>query len=209
MGRTDRATVAVASSATFLSLVVFTAPLATLPASALGTGLEGQAWICAVAPTSWSGLTQLGIGLTVVAVGQLLLVGAAPGSSPWRYVPGLLVAGITTGVVNSVLGREAVASAPRGRAGMGSGANNTARYVGSAIGTTVVAVIANEARPAACPAGLLEGFDTALLVATAVTVAGVLGILACRPRRRHRDVPLGATPPARGRSTEVDRAGGA
>ena len=41
------ATVGVASAATFLALVSFTTPLATLPATsaALGSGPEGQAWI--------------------------------------------------------------------------------------------------------------------------------------------------------------------
>jgi MFS family permease len=134
-------------------------------------------------PASWSGRIQLGVGLVVVALGQLLLLGAVPGDSPWRYVPGLLVAGITSGVVNSALGREAVASVPAGRAAMGSGANNTARYVGSAIGTTVVAVVATRPGLPPGPAGLLQGFDTAVLVATAFSVLGALAVFACRPRR--------------------------
>lgn len=133
-------------------------------------------------PVSVSARMQLGVGLVVVAVGQLMLFGATPESSPWRYVPGLLVAGITSGVVNSALGREAVASVPVGRAAMGSGANNTARYVGSAIGTTVVAVIATRPGLPAGPVGLLRGFDTALLVATAFTVLGAIAVFACRPR---------------------------
>jgi MFS family permease len=133
-------------------------------------------------PVSVSARTQLGVGLVVVAVGQLMLLGATPESSPWRYVPGLLVAGITSGVVNSALGREAVASVPVGRAAMGSGANNTARYVGSAIGTTVVAVIATRPGLPAGPAGLLQGFQSALLVATAFTVLGAIAVFACRPR---------------------------
>ena len=119
----------------------------------------------------------------MVAVGQLMLLGATPDSSPWRYVPGLLVAGVTSGVVNSALGREAVASVPPGRAAMGSGANNTARYVGSAIGTTVVAVVATRPGLPSGPVGLLQGFDTAVLVATAFSLLGAAAVFACRPRR--------------------------
>lgn len=137
-------------------------------------------------PASWSGRIQLAIGLLVVAVGQLLLLGAAPGDSPWVYVPGLLVAGITSGVVNSALGREAVASVPPGRAAMGSGANNTARYVGSAIGTTVVAVVATRPGLPPGPAGLLQGFDTAVVVATVFSVLGAVAVFACRPWRASR-----------------------
>ncbi len=135
-------------------------------------------------PASWSGRIQLAVGLVVVAVGQLMLLGATPESSPWRYVPGLLVAGITSGVVNSALGREAVASVPAGRAAMGSGANNTARYVGSAIGTTVVAIVATRPGLPAGPAGLLQGFDTAVVVATVFSLLGAVAVFACRPRRR-------------------------
>ncbi|MDT8914481.1 MFS transporter [Amycolatopsis sp. PS_44_ISF1] len=137
-------------------------------------------------PVSVSARAQLGGGLVVVAAGQLLLLGATPDSSPWRYVPGLLVAGVTSGVVNSALGREAVASVPAGRAAMGSGANNTARYVGSAIGTTVVAIIATRPGLPAGPAGLLRGFDSAVLVATAFSVLGAIGVFACRPRTATR-----------------------
>jgi MFS family permease len=139
-------------------------------------------------PVSVSARMQLGVGLVVVAAGQLMLLGATPDSSPWRYVPGLLVAGVTSGVVNSALGREAVASVPVGRAAMGSGANNTARYVGSAIGTTVVAVIATRPGLPSGPVGLLQGFDSALLVATAFTVLGAIAVFACRPRSATRRI---------------------
>ncbi|HZZ45250.1 MAG TPA: MFS transporter [Pseudonocardia sp.] len=134
-------------------------------------------------PSSMSGRIQLSAGLVVVAAGQLMLLGASPDSSPWRYAPGLIVAGISAGVINSVLGREAVASVPAQRAAMGSGANNTARYVGSAIGTTIVALVATRPGLPAGPTGLIRGFDSAVLVATAFSLLGALAIFACRPRR--------------------------
>lgn len=146
-------------------------------------------------PASTSGRTQLAVGLVVVAVGQLMLLGATPDSSPWRYVPGLLLAGITSGVVNSALGREAVASVPPERAAMGSGANNTARYVGAAIGTTVVAVVATRPELPTGPVGLLQGFDTAVVVATAISVLGAVAVFACRPRRSRRPSEAGGRAP--------------
>ena len=54
----------------------------------------------------------------------------------------MFVAGVFSGVLNAALGREAVATVPEGEGALGSGANNTARYLGSAVGVTVVAVIA-------------------------------------------------------------------
>jgi predicted MFS family arabinose efflux permease len=134
-------------------------------------------------PQRLPGRVQLAIGLFGVAAGQLLLTGITPDSTWARFAPGLLLAGVFSGVLNAALGREAVASVPPGRGGMGSGANNTARYVGSALGVTVVAVLA--ARPGAGSAGadLIAGWNLAVVVTAGVSVAGGLVALACRPRR--------------------------
>ena len=48
-------------------------------------------------------------------------------------------------MLNALLGREAVASVPPDRAAMGSGANNTARYLGAACGITLFVVVATHA----------------------------------------------------------------
>ncbi|MGA9870949.1 MAG: MFS transporter [Rhodococcus sp. (in: high G+C Gram-positive bacteria)] len=134
-------------------------------------------------PASVSGGTQLAIGLLGVAVGQLFLLGLSEDSTWTRLLPGLLVAGISSGVLNAALGREAVASVPAGRAAMGSGANNTARYVGSAVGVTIVAVLAvpNDTVTAA---GLVDGWNTAVLFTAAASVVGALVVLACRSTAR-------------------------
>jgi MFS family permease len=120
---------------------------------------------------------QLMIGLLVVAAGQLALYGAG---SFARLLPGLVIAGVGSGVLNATLGRQAVASVPAGRAGMGSGANNTARYAGSGIGITVIALVAT--RPGV--SGLLAGWNQALLVSAAFSVLGALTVLACLQWRK-------------------------
>ncbi len=129
-------------------------------------------------PARVSGRVQLAIGLLGVAAGQLALGGVAADSTWVRFVPGLLVAGVASGILNAALGREAVASVPAGRSGMGSGANNTARYVGSAIGVTVVAVIV-----AGAPGGAIAGWNLAVLVTAVISISGALLVLGCRPRR--------------------------
>ena len=134
-------------------------------------------------PASMSGRTQLAGGLVVVAVGQVLLLGLSTDSSPLRLLPGLVLAGLASGVSNTALGREAVASVPHGRGGMGSGANNTARYVGSAIGVTVVAVVATRPSLGAGAAGLVAGWNSAIVIATVFSVLGALAVALCRPRR--------------------------
>ena len=57
---------------------------------------------------------------------------AAPGRSlSWRLAVPMVAAESSTGMLNAVLDRGAVASVPPDRAAMGSGANNTARYLGA------------------------------------------------------------------------------
>lgn len=142
-------------------------------------------------PATWSGRVQLAAGLLVVAAGQSLLLGLEPGSSPLSLVPGLAVAGAASGIVNAALGREAVASVPPGRGAMGGGANNTARYVGSAIGTTVVAVVATRPSLGGGAAGLVAGWNDALPIAIAFSLVGAAAVAASRPRRVRTPVTTG------------------
>jgi MFS family permease len=123
-------------------------------------------------------------GLVGVAAGQVVLLGLGPDSSPWRLVPGLLIAGAANGVLNAALGRQAVASVPPEHTAMGSGANNTARYIGSAIGITVCAVIV--AGAGAGPDAAVTGWDTAVVVTTVVSLACAVFAFAARSRRGAR-----------------------
>jgi predicted MFS family arabinose efflux permease len=124
-------------------------------------------------PARVSAQVQLGVGLLGVAVGQLMLIGLTERSGPAALLPGLLVAGAASGVLNAALAREAVASVPAGQGSVGSGANNTARYLGAAIGVTVVAVLAVHPDPAA----VFAGWNHAMAVTAGSSVLGGLLIL--------------------------------
>jgi MFS family permease len=132
-----------------------------------------------------SGDAQLLLGLLLVAVGQVALTGLLPGDGLGRLLPGLVVAGVGSGILNAALGRQAVASVPAGRAGMGSGVNNTARFVGSGIGVTVISVLVGSVlidRPG--PAGLIAGWNVGVLVSAGFSVLGAAAVLGCLLRRR-------------------------
>jgi hypothetical protein len=178
-----------------LAAVVLLAWSATSAVTALGTR-----WL----PARVSPREQLVAGLVGCAAGQLALVGLDPGSSIGRLLPGLLVAGAANGVLNAALGRQAVASVPAAHAAMGSGANNTARYVGSGIGITIVTVLLTRSGAEPGAASLLSGWNVAVLVTVAFSLLGALTVLLVCERassgrgptrqvlqnRRDRDEPL-------------------
>ena len=134
-------------------------------------------------------------------------------------MPGLVVTGLGTGVVNAALGRIAVESVPHGRVGMGSGANNTARYLGGAAGAALIVSIAS----AGGAHGLIDGWNIAALVSAGLAAVGVAIVASCRtwPRRsarpgrhpsrrkEHRPgVPTPWTPPTRSEALIFQTAGG-
>ena len=100
----------------------------------------------------------------------------------------MLLAGLATGVLNAVLGREAVANVPPDRAAMGSGTNNTARYLGAACGITVFSVVLSDAGSGVGAARLVDGWDPAVLVSALVSAIGavVIGAIAAVSRRGKR-----------------------
>jgi MFS family permease len=170
-----------------IGLMSFSAPFME---RALHIGVVGSALVLA----TWSGTSmvtslaarrlpdripvhvRLAIGLALTAAGELALTGVGT-SSTWRvFVPGLVIAGVGSGLANAALGRLAVESVPRDRVGMGSGANNTARYLGGAAGIALVVALASTGGDP------VSGWDRAALVCAILCFAGA-GIAAlCRPR---------------------------
>jgi MFS family permease len=156
-----------------LASVVLLAWSATSVLSALGAR-----WFPSAVPPR----AQLVGGLVGCAAGQLAVAGLAPDSPVARLLPGLLLAGAANGVLNAALGRQAVASVPADRAAMGGGANNTARYVGSGIGITVVTVLLTRSGAAPGAVGLLSGWNVAVVITTAFSLLGALVVVLARER---------------------------
>ena len=129
-----------------------------------------------------SGRAHLAIGLAVTAVGLLSLYGVDADTTPWLLVAGLALTGIGSGWANAALGREAVASVPHGRGSLGSGANNTARYIGSSIGVSIVATIV--ADQGTGPDAVMDGWNIVTIVTAVMSLLGAVVVMACRPRTR-------------------------
>jgi EmrB/QacA subfamily drug resistance transporter len=94
----------------------------------------------AVAPLAGKLAERLGVrwflagGLTMVAIGLLLMNGLAPGDGWTVLLPGFIACGIGIGLTNPPLASAAIGVVDPRRAGMASGINSTWRQVGIATG---------------------------------------------------------------------------
>ncbi len=80
-------------------------------------------------------------GFVLVAAGLLLMRGLTAGSGWTHLIPGLIVAGAGSGLVNVPLASTAVGVVAPARAGMASGINSTLRQVGTATGIAALGAI--------------------------------------------------------------------
>ncbi|TNY35396.1 MFS transporter [Thermomonospora catenispora] len=164
----------------------------TLGLTPLGTSLVFLAWSGVAFTVSFrvgrlsprfAHRHRLVLGLSLCAVGEAAMLGAGPGDPWWRLVPGLAIAGVGSGLSNAALAALAVGSVPADRAAMGSGANNTARYLGASIGVAMVAAIAAAgAGRSAAPEAVAHGIDIALVVSAVLNLvaAGLIAVISGR-----------------------------
>jgi Major Facilitator Superfamily len=110
---------------TGLRLLVMSA--VSLPAAIISGRLTSHV------PVRW----LIGAGLALSGLGLLLMSGLRAGSGWTSLVPGLLVAGVGSGLVNPALASTAVGVVAPRAAGMASGINTTFRQVGVATGIAV------------------------------------------------------------------------
>ncbi|WP_327367608.1 MFS transporter [Streptomyces sp. NBC_01217] len=180
---------------TGLAVIGLFSYLPTLLQQALGMSALSSAWLFLL----WSGTAfvvalqtrrlagrvaarhQLALGFVLHAVAVLSLLGTLDtagtthiDASVWlRLLPALVVSGIGSGLLNAALPRLAVESVPPERAAMGSGANNTARYIGSSAGVALTIAIATTG----------SGTDGALLLSVGLALLATVSVLLLRERR--------------------------
>lgn len=114
--------------------------------SALQTGLRALVLSVATLPAAIASgrLTNrvparflIGPGLALCGLGLLLMAGLTAGSGWTHLIPGLILAGAGSGMINPALAGTAVGVVPPRQAGMASGMNTTFRQVGIATGIAV------------------------------------------------------------------------
>ncbi|GGJ17761.1 MFS transporter [Streptomyces brasiliensis] len=116
---------------------------------------------------------QLAIGFVLHAAGALTMLGALDAGSWPRLLPGLVIGGIGSGLLNAALPLLSVESVPPARAAMGSGAQQTFRYIGSCAGVALTIALATSSG-----GGLAHGTDVAIVVMSGLALLGALGVAA-------------------------------
>jgi EmrB/QacA subfamily drug resistance transporter len=110
--------------------------LVPLALTALPVSLIGGRFLHNVSPR-W----MISGGLTFIGLGSLAQAHLGGGSSWSALLPGLVLIGIGVGLATPILASAALASVPMERGGMASGAVNTARQLGYALGIAGLGVI--------------------------------------------------------------------
>ncbi|MDH6518808.1 putative MFS family arabinose efflux permease [Streptomyces sp. SAI-135] len=124
-------------------------------------------------PPRW----QLAIGFLLHAAGVLTMLGSLDAGSWVRLLPGLVIAGVGSGLLNAALPLAAVESVPAARAAMGSGAQQTFRYIGSCAGVALTIAIATSSG-----GGLAHGADIAMLVSAVLALVAAASAVGLRER---------------------------
>ncbi|WP_406477381.1 MFS transporter [Streptomyces sp. NBC_01615] len=119
---------------------------------------------------------QLALGFALHAVGVLTMLGAVHAGSWTRLLPGFVVSGVGSGLLNAALPLLAVESVPVQRAAMGSGAQQTFRYIGSCAGVALTIALVTST------GGLAHGADIAIGVSAGLAVLAAVSVLVLRER---------------------------
>lgn len=157
-------------------------------------------------------ILMLGGGLALVTVG-LLLMTRVDATSGWTVlIPGFVIAGLGSGLINPSAATLSLAAVEPARAGVASGIVNLARQLGVAFGIAglgavfeaslradvgetagtalaagaVVPQVADQAR-----AALASGLDTAALVGAGITLVGAVVVVALTVRAPAPSTPRG------------------
>jgi EmrB/QacA subfamily drug resistance transporter len=115
-------------------------------------------------------------GLALVAVGMGLMTLAGAESSWTATLPGLLVAGVGTGLFNPALTAVALGSAPIEQSGLAAGTNDTFRQAGIAVGVAALGALvpAGAAFDPTRHVAYVDGLHDALWVGGGVALLGAI-----------------------------------
>lgn len=160
--------------------------------SATGTGLllapfAASSLIAVLATTRWRGERDERAftipAFLAGAIGLWSLHGLSPSTSLWALVPGLVLVGLASGVVNPLATAGHLATFSPRDGGIAAGINSSARQLGTALGTAALGAVVQHGDHGT-PASLARGVADAMVVGAAVLLA-LAALVAVRGPRRY------------------------
>ena len=155
-----------------LGFTPFKAGLATLPLAAM---------LVIFAPRSagfvarWGQARVQAVGLTLVAIGLLVVSSLTPTSSYGWVALGLVIMGVGMACTTAPATNAIVSSVPLSKSGVGSAVNDTTREVGGALGIAVLGSLVSSAYRSTM-AGAVGGLPPAAAAAARDSVGGAFGV---------------------------------
>ncbi|MEP7225699.1 MAG: MFS transporter [Actinomycetota bacterium] len=124
-------------------------------------------------------------GMILIAVQLLMFSRLGIDASFWNLFPALVVGGIGMALTMTPSAAAATRSVPVDKAGVGSAVLNSARQVGGTMGIALMgAIMAEKTGGERTPEAFMRGFESALLVAAGVAIAGaVVAFTLVRPHK--------------------------
>src|SRR5437016_2449944 len=110
----------------------------------------------------------------LVAIGTLLLTPMSPNGNPFILMPGLLIWALGASIGFPAINIAAVAGTKPGEEGLASGVVSTSSRMGFPIGLAILLTVAGAFDPPSSAAGIVAGFQVAVIAASLI---GVLGFL--------------------------------
>jgi EmrB/QacA subfamily drug resistance transporter len=135
-------------------------------------------------------------GMALISFQLFLFSQLGADATYWHLLPSLLIGGVGMALTMTPSAAAATRAVPVDTAGIGSAVLNTSRQVGGTMGIAVMgAVVASQMGAVPDPAGFMDGFERALLVAGVVAAAGaVVAFTLVRPHEEAGRPPDGVAP---------------
>ena len=131
-------------------------------------------------------------GMVLLGVQLLYLSQLGIEANFWDLLPGFVVGGLGMALVMTPTAAAATRSVPVEKSGVGSAVLNAMRQVGGSVGIALMgAIVANKAAGRTSVEGFMAGYESALLVAALIALAGaVVAFALVRQEARQEAAPV-------------------
>ncbi len=194
------ASVATSNFAMYVTLLAVPLLLAGRPGGSIGAGavlaaMSGAMFVAApvggTLADRWGRRRPALLGLSLLVAGTLVLATSGAAVSVPVLVGALMLVGLGIGTGTAALQTTAVEAAPARDAGMASGVYTTSRYLGSIVGSALLAHLLGGANPRAAGTVALgpAGTDTVFAMVAGAAVLALLAALGLQDRPGQRVEP--------------------